>query len=409
MLLLALLAVSHHQAFIADAFPIRSSGSRRTTGRMMSSSDETNANNNKHKYTLYDTPVSNNGARCRLIIYKKQLMDVINIIGPSELGGGLKSEEYLKYHPQGKMPLLLSDNDDKTKTRLAIPESDTICRFLLKEFEQQGPSFQPDHVVSNILSRFHDLYLTSIQGCMYKATPPFGTFGDRWEAIEEFRRQLQILEGYVIGDADDAPYLCGSDITLADVTLFPTMVFATYMLPKFGIAESEVLPPKLRTWYDGVSENDADFRKVKEEVVGGLMAWDNRDPPRWSTIWGAGIQDTEPDTIFDKIIAGDIPADIVREDSDWIAFKDINPAAPAHILIIPKRRNGLSCLRRATPEHAEILGKLLVTAGEIANAKELGFGDGARIVINDGPDGGQEVPHLHVHVLGGQSMSWPPG
>lgn len=70
---------------------------------------------------------------------------------------------------------------------------------------------------------------------------------------------------------------------------------------------------------------------------------------------------------------------------------------------------GLSKLRKSSPEHIEILGRLLVAAGEIANSKELGFEDGARIVINDGPDGGQEVPHLHVHVLGGRSFTWPPG
>lgn len=80
------------------------------------------------------------------------------------------------------------------------------------------------------------------------------------------------------------------------------------------------------------------------------------------------------------------------------------------MLVIPKDRMGLTNIRKATPEHIEILGRLMVAAGEIANDKDLGFGDGgARIVVNDGPDGGQEVMHLHVHVLGGRAMSWPPG
>ena len=118
----------------------------------------------------------------------------------------------------------------------------------------------------------------------------------------------------------------------------------------------------------------------------------------------AGLRDTAPGTLFDMILAGEIPAAIVKEDDHILAFKDINPLAPAHILVIPKDRNGLTNLRKATPEHTDILGKLMVAAGEIANDTELGFGDGARIVVNDGTDGGQEVMHLHVHVLGGRKM-----
>lgn len=138
-------------------------------------------------------------------------------------------------------------------------------------------------------------------------------------------------------------------------------------------------------------------------------SWDEQRK-RWDTIWLAGQRDTDPATIFDKIVAKEIPATIVREDKDVLAFQDINPAAPAHILIIPKDRNGLSRLQKATSEHTEILGKLLVMAGDIAKDESLGFGpDGARIVINDGPLAGQEVPHLHVHVIGGRTMTWPPG
>jgi len=139
-----------------------------------------------------------------------------------------------------------------------------------------------------------------------------------------------------------------------------------------------------------------------------LGKWDDRG--RWDTIWLAGVRDTEPETIFDKIIAGEIPATIVKEDDHILAFRDINPAAPAHVLIIPKERQGLTRLRRATPEHYELLGRLMVAAGEISQDESIGFGDdGARIVINDGKDAGQEVFHLHVHVLGGRSMTWPPG
>ena len=109
----------------------------------------------------------------------------------------------------------------------------------------------------------------------------------------------------------------------------------------------------------------------------------------------AGLRDDEPDTLFNKILAGEIPASIVKEDDKILAFKDINPAAPAHVLVIPKDRDGLTRLSKSTPEHYEILGRLMVAAGEIAKDESLGFGDGARIVINDGAKAGQEVFHLH--------------
>lgn len=124
-----------------------------------------------------------------------------------------------------------------------------------------------------------------------------------------------------------------------------------------------------------------------------LAKWN--DGGRWDTIWLAGSRDTEPATLFDKIVAKEIPASIVKEDDKILAFKDINPAAPAHVLVIPKDRDGLTRLSKSTPEHYEILGRLMVAAGEIAKDESLGFGDGARIVINDGKAAGQEVFHLH--------------
>jgi histidine triad (HIT) family protein len=123
----------------------------------------------------------------------------------------------------------------------------------------------------------------------------------------------------------------------------------------------------------------------------------------------AGLRDTDPDTIFDRIVAGEIPVTKVKEDDKVLAFKDINPVAPAHVLVIPKNRQGLTRVSKASPEHYEILGRLMVAAGEIARDESLGFGNGARIVVNDGEDAGQEIFHLHVHVMGGRAFSWPPG
>ncbi|XP_074276183.1 14 kDa zinc-binding protein-like [Silene latifolia] len=118
---------------------------------------------------------------------------------------------------------------------------------------------------------------------------------------------------------------------------------------------------------------------------------------------------TPPDslTIFDKIINKEIPANVVYEDDQVLGFRDINPQAPIHILIIPKIKDGLSGLSKAEERHFEILGRLLYTAKLVA--KQEGLEDGFRVVINDGPKGCQSVYHIHVHLLGGRQMEWPAG
>jgi histidine triad (HIT) family protein len=110
-------------------------------------------------------------------------------------------------------------------------------------------------------------------------------------------------------------------------------------------------------------------------------------------------------TIFEKIIARQIPAEIVLENEKLLAFKDVNPQAPVHVLIVPKRV--IPRLADASPNDRELLGELLLAAGEAA--KKLGLKTGFRVVINSGPDAGESVPHLHVHLLGQRQMSWPPG
>ncbi|KAJ6804832.1 14 kDa zinc-binding protein [Iris pallida] len=112
-------------------------------------------------------------------------------------------------------------------------------------------------------------------------------------------------------------------------------------------------------------------------------------------------------TIFDKIINKEIPSKIVYEDDKVLAFRDISPQAPTHILIIPKVRDGLTRLAKAEEKHIEILGYLLYIAKVVA--KQEGLEDGFRVVINDGPSGCQSVYHLHIHLVGGRQMNWPPG
>jgi histidine triad (HIT) family protein len=111
------------------------------------------------------------------------------------------------------------------------------------------------------------------------------------------------------------------------------------------------------------------------------------------------------DTIFGKIIRREIPADIIYEDDLALAFKDVNPQAPTHILVIPKKP--IPRLSKATTEDTALLGHLLITIQKVAELANLT--DGYRVVTNNGEYAGQTVAHLHFHILGGRPLGWPPG
>ena len=111
-------------------------------------------------------------------------------------------------------------------------------------------------------------------------------------------------------------------------------------------------------------------------------------------------------TLFERIISREIAAQIIHEDNECIAIRDINPKAPVHVLIIPK--TVIPRLGEAADEHSMLLGHLLLTAASIARREGL-QGTGYRVVINQGAHAGESVPHLHVHLLGGRQMTWPPG
>lgn len=110
-------------------------------------------------------------------------------------------------------------------------------------------------------------------------------------------------------------------------------------------------------------------------------------------------------TIFRRIIDREIPAEIVYEDDHALAFRDIKPQAPVHILVIPKL--DIATLDDVTPEYEPLVGHLVGVARKVA--AQLGLANGYRLVVNCKADGGQEVPHLHVHLLGGRKLAWPPG
>ena len=113
----------------------------------------------------------------------------------------------------------------------------------------------------------------------------------------------------------------------------------------------------------------------------------------------------ESDCIFCKIIAGDIPANILYQDDDVLAFHDINPQAPRHFLVIPKKH--IKDPASATSSDQALMGKLFLKGAELARSE--GLDDGFRLVINNGASAGQTVFHIHLHVLGGRNMQWPPG
>eukprot|EP00879_Flechtneria_rotunda_P004736 GHRR01005005.1.p1 GENE.GHRR01005005.1~~GHRR01005005.1.p1 ORF type:complete len:172 (+),score=50.00 GHRR01005005.1:68-583(+) len=117
--------------------------------------------------------------------------------------------------------------------------------------------------------------------------------------------------------------------------------------------------------------------------------------------------DSKGPTLFDKIISKEIPATIIYEDDQALAFRDINPQAPVHFLVIPKHRNGLTRLSKMDESHKAQVGHLLYVAQLVAKQENLlpGF----RVIINDGPQGCQSVYHLHLHVMGGRQLTWPPG
>jgi len=369
--------------------------------------------------TLYDVPVSNHGARVRMLLYKRGLEDKVNVVSPQAIGG-LRSPEYLALNPQGKMPLLVDEDWGST-----VWESDAICRHLLDKFADlpggvcsMWPATLGARTLSEMISSHHDTYIGPIQGCLYKPMPPFGRFASRADAIRELCAQLQVIEDLV---DPSGPYLTGTDFSLADATLFPTMVFITRMLPKFDEAivrpveapprwrssrdaAADALGPKLLAWWSHMSTADAEAMRVADEINGGIRAWEERD--RWAPLLGAGTRDGAPPTLFDKILSREIPSEIVYEDDRCLAFKDINPVAPTHVLLIPKVREGLTKLGEATDENGAILGHLMVTAAKIAKQEGL---DDFRIVSNSGESACQSVFHLHLHIIGGRDFTWPPG
>ena len=280
--------------------------------------------------TLYDLPVSNHGARVRMIIYQKELESRIDIHSPQMLGG-LKSPAYCNVFSNNKMPGML------TAENYPITESDTIARYLLDKYDEEFPSFIPPSAEQRTLNeqiiRTHDIYMSPVQGCMYKAsTAGFGSFeSDRRGALKFFLKQLEDIEKMldrfelyfdtqrarlragdeekrfydlakdaIEGDLDGSKssansdrkspqpyqryrYLTGDDIALADATLFPTVVFAFWMIPRFF--NNFDIPGggyRIKAWFTYMAEEVLAAKRVKEEIECALEQWEKDG--RWDSI-----------------------------------------------------------------------------------------------------------------------------
>ena len=166
--------------------------------------------------TLFDIPVSNNGARARMILYYKQIDDTeVTIASPADLGG-MDSSAFLELNPHGKVPCLVT-----TERKEAIPESDTIARFLCAKFADRAPDLMPAEPMAAMrcdrITRHHDMYVASIQTALYKVAgsagpgifPPFGSQGSRAEALAELVKQVGALDALI---DNDGPYLLGAQV-----------------------------------------------------------------------------------------------------------------------------------------------------------------------------------------------------
>ena len=215
----------------------------------------------------------------RLITKAKGIGKQFNIVSPATLGG-TKSPDFLKLNVHGKVPLLVSAEG------LVIAESDTISRYVLERFADHSPSFVPTNLALKYLSesivRTHDLYISCIQGCMYKAGgTSYSIYGtDRKAALGELRKQLLGIEQTIESFDERHPsvrkgdFLCGEDISLADATLFPTMVFCDFMLPQFfNLPQETFMGPILSRWWSFMNEKVECAIEIRREISEPLMEW----------------------------------------------------------------------------------------------------------------------------------------
>ena len=226
---------------------------------------------------LYDVPVSNHGARIRMVMYAKGLIEkgVAAIESPMVAfpDGGLRSPGYTSISPQQKMPVL--NVEDK---KLVIAEASACCRYVVERFRSESPPFESEsaeeRAVSNMIECIHDSYISGIQGCMYKAMD----VEERLAKLRELKKQLDILEVHL----GEGPFAAGAAVSIGDCALFPTMIFVDVITPRFGWPSVFESRPKLKAWWAAMLGGDAYITKVYDEVKDGLAKWAANG--RWDTL-----------------------------------------------------------------------------------------------------------------------------
>ena len=189
----------------------------------------------------------------------------------------------------------------------------------------------------------------------------------------------------------------------ADCALFPTLIFAHTMLPKFD--REFTVGPNTQKWFDMLKSTDP----VGQRICDGASSfgWQGREGAGGIAYMVPVLRDVRGETIFDKIVAGDIPSEKVYEDDLCVAFKDVAPCAPVHILLIPKHPERPLTVPKSAAGARRLAGSPHVEGRRRGERPAL---DDRRVVVNDGADAEQTVFHLHVHVIdGGRELAWPPG
>jgi glutathione S-transferase len=216
--------------------------------------------------TLYDVPVSNNGARVRLISRWKNVD--IDIVNPNEaFEGGIKGSAYAEINPQMKMPTFVAADG------LRLPESEVISQYLLDAFADRAPSLTPASLnaraCASLAVRIHDVYIAPVQGAMYRGPMDRAT---RAEGIKEIARQMDALEE--VCARCEGPFIAGDSPSFADAAVFPTLIFMDFLLPKyFGWKSAFEGRPALEREYAAMMK-DAAGKATYDEVRGGLEAWE---------------------------------------------------------------------------------------------------------------------------------------
>ena len=231
-------------------------------------------------FTLITVPVGNNPARVRFLAYYKQLTNIV-MKSPADYGG-LAAPDYRALNPQGKVPALILPSGE------VMFESKVICGYLIDVFKDTGPPVggetPEERARSALITQVHDLYIaspnsshasvTATQGCMYKGVDVLDV-ESRAVKFAELWKQLGVLESLMV-----LPYAAGPRISEADFALWPTLsCFLPFMLPKYGwgnVMDDEAHFPRLKKWHETVGKLKA-AQTVKDEVMGGLKAWEDAD------------------------------------------------------------------------------------------------------------------------------------